>query len=122
MDVIYTNSWNDPVLESQVAQTLIDGGCKVISQHSDSTAPATTAETNGVFQVGAYKRRNDPRGTEGLPHHRPSDWGIYLTYAVQSIIDGKQIPADWCQGLNEGAVYLSPLNTDIAAPGTHEGH
>ena len=44
MDIMYTNSWNDPTIESQVAKALIDRGCDVISQHSDSTAPATTAE------------------------------------------------------------------------------
>ncbi len=52
MDIMYTNSWNDPTVESQVAKALIDRGCDVISQHSDSTAPATTAEENGVWQVG----------------------------------------------------------------------
>ena len=117
MDVIYTNSWNDPVLEAQVAQTLIDGGCKVISQHSDSTAPATTAETNGVFQVGYNSDMITAAPNASLISAR-CDWSIYLTYAVQCVIDGTQIATDWCQGLAEDAVYLSPLNTDIAAEGT----
>ncbi|HPE16423.1 MAG TPA: BMP family ABC transporter substrate-binding protein, partial [Oscillospiraceae bacterium] len=52
MDVIYTGEWSDATLEAQAAQALIDGGAGVISQHSDTTAPATTAEANGVFQVG----------------------------------------------------------------------
>jgi basic membrane protein A len=119
MDVIYTNSWNDPVKEAQVAKTLIDGGCMVISQHSDSTAPATTAEENGAFQVGYNADMISAAPKASLISAR-SDWSIYLTYAVQSIIDGKEIPADWCQGLAQGAVFLSPLNTAIAAPGTQE--
>ncbi|SHI16992.1 nucleoside-binding protein [Sporobacter termitidis DSM 10068] len=119
MDVIYTTSWHDPVKEAQVAKTLIDGGCKVISQHSDSTAPATTAEDNGVFQVGYNADMSEAAPNASLISAR-SDWSVYLTYAVQSIIDGKQIPADWCQGLAEGAVFLSPLNTKIAAPGTQD--
>jgi basic membrane protein A len=119
MDVIYTNSWHDPVVEAQVAKTLIDSGCKVISQHSDSTAPATTAEDNGVFQIGYNADMISAAPKASLISAR-ADWGIYLTFAVQSIIDGKEIPTDWCQGLAEKAVYLSPLNTDIAAPGTQE--
>jgi basic membrane protein A len=119
MDVIYTNSWNDPVLEAQVAQKLIDGGCKVISQHSDSTAPATTAEKNSVFQVGYNADMITAAPKASLISAR-ADWGIYLTFAVQSVIDGNEIPTDWCQGLSEGAVFLSPLNTAIAAPGTQE--
>jgi basic membrane protein A len=119
MDVIYTNTWNDAVLEAQVAQTLIDGGCKVISQHSDTTAPATTAQANGAFQVG-YNSDMIPAAPEASLISARSDWGIYLAYAVQCVIDGTPIPTDWCQGLAEDAVYLSPLNTDIAAPGTQD--
>ncbi|NLM73931.1 MAG: BMP family ABC transporter substrate-binding protein [Clostridiaceae bacterium] len=119
MDVIYTNSWHDPIKEAQVAQTLIDGGCKVISQHSDSTAPATTAEANGVFQVGYNADMISAAPKASLISAR-SDWSKYLIFAVQCVMEGKPIPTDWCQGLSEGAVYLSPLNTDIAAPGTQE--
>ncbi len=119
MDVIYTNTWNDAVLEAQVAQTLIDGGCKVISQHSDTTAPATTAQANGAFQVG-YNSDMIPAAPEASLISARSDWGIYLAYAVQCVIDGAPIPTDWCQGLAEDAVYLSPLNTDIAATGTQD--
>jgi basic membrane protein A len=119
MDVMYTNAWNDPVVEAQVAQTLIDGGCKVISQHSDSTAPATTAEANGVFQIG-YNADMISAAPKASIISARSDWSVYLTFAVQSIIDGTPIPTDWCQGLSEGAVFLSPLNTDIAAPDTQK--
>ena len=48
------------------------------------------------------------------------DWGIYVTEAVQAVINGEEIPVDWCKGLADEAVYLSPLNTDIAAEGTQE--
>ena len=43
-----------------------------------------------------------------------------MTEAVQAVIDGKEIPADWCKGYADGAVYLSPLNEKIAAEGTQE--
>lgn len=119
MDVMYTNSWNDPTTEAKVAQALIDGGCDVISQHSDSTAPATTAEANGVWQVGYNADMIEAAPKASLISAR-SDWSIYLTYAVQSIIEGKSIDVDWCKGYADGAVYLSPLNTEIAAEGTQE--
>ena len=119
MDVIYTQSWNDPTVEAQVAKTLIDSGCSVISQHSDSTAPATTAEKNGAFQVGYNSDMIDAAPNASLISAR-SNWSIYLTYAVQCMIDGTPIDTDWCQGLTEGAVYLSPLNESIAAEGTQE--
>ena len=119
MDIMYTNSWNDPTVESQVAKALIERGCDVISQHSDSTAPATTAEENGAFQVGYNNDMIEAAPKASLISAR-IDWGIYVTEAVQNLIDGKEIPVDWCKGLADGAVYLSPLNTDIAAEGTQE--
>ncbi|MGL6198409.1 MAG: BMP family ABC transporter substrate-binding protein [Lachnospiraceae bacterium] len=119
MEIMYTNSWNDPTVESQVAKALIDRGCDVISQHSDSTAPATTAEDNGVWQVGYNNDMIDAAPKASLISAR-IDWGIYVTEAVQAVINGDEIPVDWCKGFADGAVYLSPLNTDIAAEGTQE--
>ena len=119
MDVIYTQQWNDPTTEAQVAQKLIDSGCVVLGQDADSTATATTAENNGVFQVGYNSDMIEAAPKASLISDR-SDWSIYLDYAVQCVIDGKAIDTDWCQGLADGAVYLSPLNTDIAAKGTQE--
>jgi len=119
MEIMYTNSWNDPTVESQVAKALIDRGCDVVSQHSDSTAPATTAEENGIWQVGYNNDMIDAAPKASLISAR-IDWGIYVTEAVQAVIDGTEIPVDWCKGLVEDAVYLSPLNTDIAAEGTQE--
>ena len=119
MDIMYTNSWNNPTVESQVAQALIDRGCDVISQHSDSTAPATTAEENGVWQVGYNNDMIEAAPEASLISPR-IDWGIYVTEAVQHVIDGTAIPTDWCKGYADGAVYLSPLNTAIAAEGTQE--
>lgn len=119
MEIMYTNSWNDPTVESQVAKALIDRGCDVISQHSDSTAPATTAEDNGVWQVGYNNDMREAAPNASLISPR-IDWGIYVTEAVQAMIDGEEIPADWCKGLADDAVYLSPLNESIAAEGTQE--
>jgi len=117
MEIMYTNSWNDPTVEAQVTKALIARGCDVISQHSDSTAPATTAEENGVWQVGYNNDMISAAPKASLISAR-IDWGIYVTFAVQSVLDGTPIPVDWCKGLKDGAVYLSPLNTAIAAEGT----
>lgn len=119
MEIQYTNSWNDPKKEAEVAQALIDDGCDVISQHSDSTAPATTAEKNGVWQCGYNADMIEAAPKASLISAR-IDWGIYIQDAVQAMIDGEEIPTDWCQGVESGAVYVSPLNTDIAAEGTQE--
>lgn len=123
MEIQYTNAWNDPKKESEVAQALIDSGCDVLSQHSDSTAAATTAEKNGAWHVG-YNADTIAAAPKASLISACIDWSIYLTEAVQAVIDGEEIPADWCQGLSEDGetdtIYLSPLNEDIAAEGTQE--
>lgn len=119
MDVIYINSWGDAIVEGEVAQTLIDGGCGVISQHSDNVMPATVAETNGAFHVG-YNNDMVAAAPKASLLSARINWGIYMTLAVQHVIDGTPIPLDWGEGLETGAAYLSPLNTDIAAEGTQE--
>lgn len=119
MSVMYTNSWNDPTVEAQVAKALIDKGCDVISQHSDSTAPATTAEANGVFHVG-YNSDMIPAAPKASLISARIDWSRYLIYAVSAYLAGEPIATDWSQGLSESAVFLAPLNTEIAAEGTQE--
>jgi basic membrane protein A len=119
MDVMYTNSWNDPTKEGQVAQALIDGGCDVIGQHADSTATQTTAEANGVWGVGY---NSDMR--EAAPNATLTsavwDWSIYLTMAVEKVVKGEEIPTDFSGGLKEGVVNVSPLNDAIVEAGTAE--
>ena len=119
MDVVYINSWGDAIKEAEVAQTLIDGGCGVISQHSDNVAPATVAEKNGVFHVG-YNNDMVPAAPKASLLSARINWGIYMTYAVQCMIDGTPIPVDWSEGIESGAAFLSDLNTAVAAPGTQE--
>lgn len=119
MEIIYTNTWNDPSIESRTAQALIDRGCDVISQHSDSTAPATVAEENGVWHVGYNSDMIEAAPNASLISAR-IDWSVYEIEAVQDVMEGKTIPTDWCKGVKEKAVYLSTLNKTIAASGTEE--
>ena len=48
------------------------------------------------------------------------DWGIYFSEAIRAYANGEEIPQDWCAGMADGAVVMTPLNEAIAAPGTAE--
>jgi basic membrane protein A len=117
MDVIYINSWGDPQKESETATALIQRGCDVISQHSDNVSPAVAAQDAGAFHVG-YNNDMVPAAPNASLISARIDWGIYMTEAVQHMIDGTPIPMDWSGGVDNGAAYLSPLNEAIAAEGT----
>ncbi len=119
MEVMYTNSWNDPTKEAQVAQALIDMGCDVLGQHADSTATQTTAESNGVWAVG-YNSDMIAAAPKASLTSAVWDWSVYLTKAIQAVVDGAAIPTDFSGGLKEGVVDISALNDAVIAPGTKE--
>lgn len=119
MDVIYVDSWYNVEKEKEAAETLIAGGCDVISQHSDSTGPASAAESAGVFHVGYNTDMTETAPNASLISSR-INWGPYVTMAVEKAMEGKEIEKDWSAGLKDGAVALTELNTKIAAEGTQE--
>ena len=114
MLVNYTNEWSDATKEATNAQALIDQGCDVISQHSDTSAPATTAETNGVFAVG-YNDDMIPVAPNAALVSARINWGAYYEYALGCLMSGEAISQDWCGDYADGACYLSPFNEDILA-------
>lgn len=119
MLVNYTNEWSDATKEATNAQALIDQGCDVISQHSDTSSPATTAETNGIFAVG-YNDDMVPVAPNAALVSARVNWGAYYEYALDCLLKGEAIAQDWCGSYAENACYLSDLNEAIIADGTQE--
>ncbi len=120
MLVEFIGSWGDPTMEAQTAQDLIDRGAVLISQHSDSTTPATTAQQNGVYHVGYNIAMSDVAPDASIISSR-IDWTNYMVYVIETIVNGGTVDQDYYQhGLASGDVKLTDLNTAIAAPGTQE--
>ena len=119
MKVMFVGSWSDATAESDAALALIDEGCVMISQHSDNTTPATAAQSRGVFHTGYNNDMTGIAPNASLIGTR-IDWGIYFSQAIRAYVNGEEIPQDWCAGMGEGAVVMTPLNEAIAAPGTAE--
>ena len=119
MDVTFTGSWYDEALEKEAAQKLIDGGCNLISQHADSLGAPTACENAKVPNV-AYNGSTKEAGPNTYIISSRINWAPYYQYAIQCVIDGKAIDADWTGTLATGSVVLTELNTDVAAEGTAE--
>ena len=119
MEVKYTNSWASFDLEKECADALISDGCVLISQHADTTGAPTACEAAGVPCVG-YNISMIATAPDQALTSASNNWGIYMTYAVQSVLDGTEIPADWCNGFSDGAVLVTELNDKAVAPGTKE--
>ena len=119
MKVQFVGSWSDATEEANAASALADMGCVMISQHSDNTTPATTAEAKGVFHTGYNNDMISVAPGASLISTR-IDWAPYFEYAITSVANGESFDQDWCHGMDMGAVVMTGLNEAIAAPGTAE--
>lgn len=134
MSVSYTNTWSNHIIERKAAEKLIEEGCVIISQHSDTTGPAIACEEASikkgktVFHVGYNQSMTDVAPTTSLVSCR-INWTPYIIAAAQAVIDGKRIESvvksnlkgnDSSAGFDKDWIEILGLNGIIAAKGTQE--
>ena len=119
MEVQFTGSWYDEALEKEAATKLISDGCKLLSQHADSLGAPTACENAGIPNV-SYNGSTESACPNTFIVSSRIDWAPYYKYVIDCYENGKEIPADWCEGLDAGSVKLTAINTKAAAEGTEE--
>lgn len=132
MTVHYTNTWGNHLLEKECAKKLIDEGCVIISQHSDTAGPAVACEETDRSQVLYYVSYNesmrDLAPTTYLTGCR-INWEEYMMDAVEAVLSGKEIEKcvkgningnDVGAGFENGWVRMLEINEFTAAAGTQE--
>jgi basic membrane protein A and related proteins len=119
MKVYFVGTWGDATLEEAAANALIDAGCVMISQHSDTTSPALAAQKAGVYHTG-YNTDMTKVAPEASLLSCRIDWTRYFYTFIKNYIDGVENPSDWTGTVAEGDVVITELNEAIAAPGTKE--
>ena len=118
LEVQYTQSWFDIEKENTAAKALIANGCKLISQHADSSGAPSACEAAKVPNVAYNVDTSNIGPTTAIVSSKIS-WVPYMTMMIKAMLDGTSIPADYCATLAEGAVQLTEL-TKNAAAGTKE--
>ena len=119
MDVTFPGSWYDETLEKEGAEKLIQGGCKLISQHADSLGAPTACENAGVPNV-SYNGSTQAACPNTYIISSRINWAPYYEYAIKAVMNGTAIDADWTGTLATNSVVLTDLNTTVAAEGTAE--
>ena len=119
MDVQFTGSWYDETAEKEAATTLINRGCKLISQHADSMGAPTACENAGVPNV-SYNGSTLSACPNTFIVSSKIDWTPYFEYMINCVTEGKKIDTDWCKGIQEGSVALTEVNEKVAAEGTQK--
>ena len=108
--LIMIDSWFDPAKEAAAVQTLINLGCDVIAQHTDSPAGLQVCEQHKAwcFGQGADMKKFAPKtqltAIEDI-------WGPYYISRAKAVLDGSWKPDDAWWGFKEGTVVMSPFSS-----------
>jgi len=110
--VVWVNSWFDPGKESDAAKTLIDQGCDIISQHTDSPAPLQVAEQRGVYGFGQasdmIKFAPKAQLTAII-----DNWDPYYIERTKAVMEGTWKSEDTWDGLSTGMVEMAPYGDAV---------
>lgn len=124
MTVTYTYTWSNFSQEKQCAARLIEDGCVIISQHSDTNGPAIACEEafeKNVFHVGYNQSMIDIAPMTSLVSTR-INWTPYITGVVMALLNKKPIEKsikghvhgnDIGAGFDLGWVQMLELNSII---------
>ncbi len=132
MQVRYTHTWSSYAEEKSAAQQLIDNGCVILSQHTDTIGPAIAceeaSEKKEVCFVGFNQSMSEVAPASSLVTSRIC-WEPYVLGAVDALMSNKKIEdvvsgnthgTDVSGGFANGWVEMDDLNLQLAAPGTQD--
>ncbi|MBQ1709943.1 MAG: BMP family ABC transporter substrate-binding protein [Treponema sp.] len=113
MEVRYTNSWADMSLEKETAEALIAAKCVLISQHADTTGAPSACQAHGVPCVG-YNVDMTAVAPDAALTSAAMNWGAFYTLSAKAVMNGQGFDVDWSKGYEEGAVYITKINSKVA--------
>ena len=129
MYVKYANTWDSYTLEKACAEELLEEGCVILSQHSDTVGPAIACEESyakDVYHVGYNIDMTDAAPHTSLTGTR-INWTPYVLGAVKAVMDNKPIEKavagtvhpnhDMSAGFKENWVEMTRLNTALLPEG-----
>ncbi len=130
--VKYTNYWSSYTLEKACATELLQEGCVIISQHSDTIGPAIACEefyAQEAYHVGYNIDMTDVAPNTSLTSCR-INWTPYVIDAVKAVTEGKNIEDtvpgtvhpnnDMSAGFSQNWVEITQLNTNLLPQNTQE--
>ncbi|MCI6891800.1 MAG: BMP family ABC transporter substrate-binding protein [Treponema sp.] len=113
MEVRYTNSWADMSLEKETAEALIAAKCVLISQHADTTGAPSACQAHGVPCVG-YNVDMTAVAPDSALTSAAMNWGAFYTISAKAVMNGQGFDVEWSKGYEEGAVYITKINSKVA--------
>lgn len=119
------DTWNSFTKEKQAATKLLDEGCLIISQHTDTEGPAVACEEylkHPAFHVGYNTDMTDVAPNTSLVSTK-INWTPYVTGAIGAVLEGRPIEErvpgrvhpmnDMSAGFSSNWVAMTKLNSEI---------
>jgi simple sugar transport system substrate-binding protein len=105
---IMVNSWYDPPKEGDAAKALIDQGCDIITQHTDSPAPLQASAQRGVKAFGQSTDMAKFADTTELTAS-VDIWAPYYIKRIDDVMKGTWKSEDTWGGFDSGMLGMSPF-------------
>jgi basic membrane protein A len=112
--VVWTQTWFDPGVERDAADSLLDVGADVLTMHQDAPATLQAAEARGAYVIGynTDMRSFAPNAFLTAPVW---NWGPLYAKTAQQVKDGTWKSESIWWGMKEDLVQLAPLSDKVPA-------
>ena len=112
VEVNWTSTWFDPVVEGDAAQALLEKGADVIAMHQDSTAAGHAAEAAGARWV-SYNSDMSAFAPEAYLTAPVWNWGPRYVEIIEAVQAGTYTPGYYWGSMADGVVDLAPIAADV---------
>jgi len=112
--VVWTQTWFDPGIERDAADSLLDVGADVLAMHQDAPATLQAAEARGAYVIGynSDMREFAPNAFLTAPIW---NWGALYTKLAKEVNDGTWKSTQIWDGMQQGLVELADFNAKVPA-------
>jgi basic membrane protein A len=108
VQVVWTNTWFDPTVESAAAQSLIDLGVEVVATNQDSAAVQQASQSAGKYSIG-YNVDMSTVAPDAVLTSAIWNWGTYYIWAVEQMLAGEWTTNQYWGSWADGVVDLAPI-------------
>jgi basic membrane protein A len=111
--VVFSGNWCDPAVLAEAANSLIDQGIDVLTQHQDCPKPILEVSARReIWSVGYHADASSVSGEKWITGARWV-WGPLMSTLVVQVMDGTYTPELLRVGTAEGAVALSEYGPGV---------
>jgi basic membrane protein A len=107
--VVLTNSWYDPPVSTQAAETLASSGADVIGKHMDDIGACLGAKAANVWCIGSEADTSAQTPSTYLTGS-VYNWNSYSEQKYQQVVNGNFTNDEFDGDLADGLIRLGPIN------------